>query len=644
MKKVVFNEVTITNWKGINAHHVFGENENNVSGRNKSGKTSIMRAFYWLLSGYTDANSPANSNLFDNREELTPQTPTASVEAIITIDGERYKIKRTATAKFTRKRGTNEYVKAPSDDYEYFIDDISRTATDFRDWLTANLATDDMLKFVLDGSFFVDLVFSDKKRARQIIEQTVGTVTREEMKGDYDIIDALIEKYSLDEIDMQAQNMCKSINARLNEIPVAIQSKQSEIDIISQTNFGAIQDEINRLEKAQADYEKQVFDLSARLRPELEKKTAAEQALRMKQEQYKKAEQVYNQATIDEDNRLCIEISKTEKDNADRQRRIDELKRMNVSDATSIKYYQESRQQLLEQRNKVLAEQFDESGVCPTCGAPLSEEVMAEKRQAWEAQQKSKLDSIVAQGRMCNDNVANIQKMIDKRNEDIAVITMVDVQPLKDKLNALRTNDNVVPFAFTEQGKQLQSEIDSIVIPEVAIPDDSELKAKIAEVKAALKEQYLKFGAKDRLSSLQKEIDDLRTDQREKGAELAKYERQRQQVKDYRQEQMEILSHKVNDGLKFSRIECWSQQKDGQMIPDLVLKDAQGVNFATTNNASRIVTTCDIQRFFCDKLSVNMPCFVDESSVLNQSNLPKFEDTQMFFLFCSDTNLTIESK
>lgn len=644
MKRVTLKEITITAWKGITAKHVFGENENKVSGRNKSGKTSIMRAFYWLLSGYSDANSPANSNLFDNREELTPQTPTASVEAIIIIDGERYKIKRTATAKFTRKRGTDEYIKAPSDDYEYFIDDISRTATDFRDWLTANLASNEMLKFILDGSFFVDLCFTDKKRARQIIEQLIGKVERSEMKGEYDIIDALIGKYSLEEIDMQAQNMCKSINARLNEIPVAIQSKQNEIDIINQTDFNAIQDEINRLEKTQADYEKQVFDLSARMRPELEKKALAERSLQMKKEQYAKAEQTYNNATVDEDNRLCVEISKREKENTDRQRHIDELKIMNANDENAIVENERARNNLRKQRDAIMAEKFGENGLCPTCGARLSEEVMAGKKAKFEEHQRALIESVVTQGKQCNASINAAKKRIACRKEEISAITMEDIEPLKEQLRKLRTNDKVVPFASTEQGTQLQREIDAIVIPEVTIPDDSEMKAKIAEIKIKLKEQYLKFGAKDRLSSLQKEIDDLCADQREKGTELAKYERQRKQVKDYRQEQMEILSHKVNDGLKFSRIECWSQQKDGQMVPDIILKDAQGVNFATTNGASRLLTTLDIQRFFCDKLSVNMPCFLDEAAIINTDNIPHYEDTQMFYLFCADTSLSIESK
>lgn len=175
------------------------------------------------------------------------------------------------------------------------------------------------------------------------------------------------------------------------------------------------------------------------------------------------------------------------------------------------------------------------------------------------------------------------------------------------------------------------------------MPDDTDIKAEKDRINTELVPLYEKRGLKARAEKLRNNIEELRKEQRDKGVELATYERQRQLVKDYKQEQMEILSHKVNDGLKFSRIEVWSKQKDGTIIPDLVLKDTQGVSYSTTNNASRIVTAIDVQRFFCEKLGVNMPCWVDESSVVDDENLPRINNTQMFYMFRADTSICIET-
>ena len=259
MKNIKIKEMTLSYFKGQNAHHVFGET-NFVSGENGSGKSSIIKGWNWLICGQPDANVVANDNLFDNRKPITPDTPTASVEAVITIDGEERIIKRTATAAFTRKRGTNEMVKNASDTYKFYVDNIEYSSTEYKDWLSANVCQDDMLKYVLDGSFFVDLVFSDKKRARSIIEKTVGTVERSEMKGDYADIDELLQKFTPDQIEEQSKNLSKSIDARLNEIPTVISQKEAEISEIEQTDFTAVQNEIDTLETEQKSIEEKIFD------------------------------------------------------------------------------------------------------------------------------------------------------------------------------------------------------------------------------------------------------------------------------------------------------------------------------------------------------------------------------------------------
>ena len=643
MKNIKIKEMTLSNFKGQNAHHVFGD-INRCSGRNGSGKSTIIAAWNWVVCGQTRADVSANDNLFDNRKPITPDTPTASVEVVIDIDGNEYTLKRSATASFSRKRGTNETVKNASDNYEYFVDNISYSAGEYKDWLSVNIASDEMLKYVLSGDYFVNLVFSDKKKSRAIIEKTVGTVERSEMKGNYADIDEMLLKYSPEQIEEQAKNLSKSIDARLNEIPNVISQKEAEISDIEQTDFNAVQNEIETLESEQKSVEEKIFDYAARMKPQLEAKANAERDKAMKQSVYDKAKKVYMQGLIEEDNNLCLEISRIEKENAEKHEKISSYMQMNATDEKRKAEYVQAIEDLRQERDNIKAEVFVGEEVCPTCGQPLTDAKKAEAILRFEEERSEKLRIVIERGKEVAGWMANIESTINKRNEEIKYIVIEDVEPLKQKLNALRTNDNIVPFELTEQGKSLQSDIDSVVIPEVKMPDDAELKQQVADIKEKLKGLYMKKGLQSRISSLKNDIDELRIEQREKGAELAKYERQRQLVKEYKQEQMDILSHKVNDGLKSSYIECWSQQKDGTMVSDIVLKNSEGVNFATSNNASRLAVTADIQRFFCEKLSVNMPVFIDESAIFSTGNLPHFDGVQTFYLFCSDEPLKIETK
>ena len=138
MKNIVILKLGASNFRGQNWEDSYKENEVRISGKNKSGKSTRYAAWCWLMSSFTDPNNPANSKLFDDRVELSKDTPVASVWAVISIDGVEYRLERTAKAAFSRKRGTSDYEKKPSDEYSYSIDNITFNATEFRDWLTAN--------------------------------------------------------------------------------------------------------------------------------------------------------------------------------------------------------------------------------------------------------------------------------------------------------------------------------------------------------------------------------------------------------------------------------------------------------------------------------------------------------------------------
>lgn len=657
MTDIKILELGGSNFRGQNFCDKYGLQENRISGRNRSGKSTRLAAWNWLMCAYTDPNSPANSKLFDDRIELNENTPVSSVWAVVQIGNESYRLERTAKAKFTRKKGTDKYEKAASDEYSYSIDNISRNATDFKDWLNANIAPDDMMRFILGGEFFINQIFDDKKKARQIIERIVGEVTPEEMKGDYTLIADLLTKYSLDEIENRAANLAKGINQRLNEIPSLIQSAESEISEIEQTDFAANDKEIARLEGEREACEKRQLDLTERIKPQMEARAKAVADRQMKQTLFDEAYRKWCKEPQEEIARLTGEINAVNRQNADSKAKYDEAVKLREQKTQerdnaypSLKLAEERRQRLRDEVKAENAKEFDpSSAVCSYCGANLTGEQLEQARQKFETIKRENCLKIVAEGKALNAEIERLEKVIlDAQPFIDAALPEVLTQStteLEMKIKELTGRSmSIADFAATDHGKQLQADIDAIVIQEVKMPDDSDIKAEKDKINTELVPLYEKRGLKARAEKLRKTVEDLRNEQREKGTELAEYERQRQLVKDYKQEQMEILSHKVNDGLKFSRIEVWSKQKDGTVVPDLVLKDAQGVSYSTTNNASRIVTAIDVQRFFCEKLGVNMPCFVDESSIINADNLPVMENVQMFYLFCSETSLKIESK
>ena len=78
-KKIILKRLVLSNWKSLNLDVKFNDKSTSVSGRNGIGKSSLQSAWNWLLSSYTSAVVPKNHELFDNRVELTHETPIASV-------------------------------------------------------------------------------------------------------------------------------------------------------------------------------------------------------------------------------------------------------------------------------------------------------------------------------------------------------------------------------------------------------------------------------------------------------------------------------------------------------------------------------------------------------------------------------------
>ena len=215
MRKLVLKRLELKNFKGQTRTFEPKEDLTKVFAKNGKGKTTLYKAFCWMLSGYTDAINVKNHELYDNRTEITPDTPTACVKAYISIDGVDYTIERRAIAKFTRKRSTNEYVKDASDTYELYIDEVSTSSQAFAQWVGNNICDTDLLVYALIGERFANLVADDKKKARAILEMISGNVTIDMMSGDYSMIAEDLSKFSVEQLKERYRNTIKPMIERI---------------------------------------------------------------------------------------------------------------------------------------------------------------------------------------------------------------------------------------------------------------------------------------------------------------------------------------------------------------------------------------------------------------------------------------------
>lgn len=645
MKEIKLKQLTISNWRGQNHEVPFAEGKTVIKGKNGCGKSSLMHSFYWLLSSYTSAGEVKNNNLFDNKELLTKDTPKASVEAVVVIEGYEYTLKKVAEAKFVRKRGTDIYEKAASDTYTLYIDNIETSVSDFNAWIERNICPPDMVQYLLDGSFFAYLIDDDKHKARKVLENIIGEVREEDMKGDYSCIREDMKRFPIEAIEERTKNEIKPLKARMSEIPAIIESKQSTLSEYEQIDYESIHKEI---ESKRADIEQidaTILGQGKAIEPIMGERNRIYDLINEKVMLLNELKAAHNaresskvslaKAQLDEARRRNAGVAK---ENANAQARYDAAVRGIEQQKKAVEIFEQTRLNLLAERDEIKERIFTEES-CAYCGQELPYDKQEEARQRFNDRKQRDLANVVARGRS-NNNSIKLSKdklaMLEKEIEGgVVLLEIEDLAMLEEQYRVAQTS--FIPFESTNEYARLSKEIDDLkaTLPEIPTNNNESLTNAKRMLMGELETLNRRYGLKAKADSIREEIAALQAEKRRVGAEIARLEGKLDKCKEYTQEKADIISYRVNGRLLDCKIEMWSAQKDGTMIPDVVLKGKDDVRYSTLNFSDRIKTCIELARLFASHYGVTLPVWIDEASVFSSGNLPVTE-AQMVLLYASD--------
>ena len=651
MKNFKIISLSLSNFKGQTRIFVPNEDKTNVRGANGVGKTTLYKAFCWLFTSYTDSINVKNHELYDLRNELTPNTPQAVVRAIIEIDGVEYSIERRAKAKFTRKRGSTEWVKDSSDSYTILIDDIETSAGDFNAWLDRNIGNVDLIPFMFMGERFANLVIDDKAKARKILEQITGEITIDMMCGDYSMIAKDLQKYPIEQVIERYKTALKPLNQRLSSIDSLIEAKEQELREYNGRSSKEIEDNIVCKAHELRDVEQCIVDA-----------TNADSTLAKKRENILKnihelsvelgdKRIAYNLAFNEELSALKKQISEIDlanelivKENDDNRKYYKHLQSSLENEKEILNSLREERELLLKRLDDVKARKFTEN-TCAYCGQELPQYELDVALKKFNEQKSEDTKIITKRGKNIKQDIELHEKKVLELDEKIS--TCKEPKDLLRKDDLLKEYEKVkknhVPFEETKTFKCLNDKINKL---KESMPKSSAIKSELIAKRDALilelQELNREFGKTAIIDKIAIDIKEYKDEKRNIGNDIAKIEGCIANAKEYEEERAKIISDKINDKLDDCKIVMYSRQKDGSLKPDCVIINNDGVKYATLNNSARISICLSLQRMFCKHFDINLPIFVDESAVFDSKHLPKFE-AQTIYLFASDDiNLEVE--
>ncbi|MFA5423504.1 MAG: AAA family ATPase [Phycisphaerae bacterium] len=365
MKQVIFNRLSVQDFKGVNKKEIeLSDGVNVIYGANRTGKTSLLDALYWVLFG--------KSLLGDTRFGIMPINKLSAVPCVelrLEIDA----VPRTLTRKLKDGGAT-----------DCMIDGVPIKVRDYEQWVENNVMPIDRFKLFSNPLYFSGLGWQEQRQLftsffeNPDAADVLVVMEREGVKPSAGFLE-LIGK-------MKPEDIQAKMKVEITELDTQKTKDQAVADHLTA--------EIAKSEAVSV--------------PELETERA-----KLAQEWDEATERAKRQeAAREEVSAAVCKRSNLRQDAEDVQQKIRRFNEDNSADAAAIK----ARMVAKKEHKQKLADEWKRANVevikttCPTCGQALSADVV----NCGETLKANRLKDIEERGKKCNDELAEFQAELDK--------------------------------------------------------------------------------------------------------------------------------------------------------------------------------------------------------------------------------------
>lgn len=647
MREIKLIKISLENWRAQNRDVVFNGEDATISGRNKSGKSSVYDAFLWALTGY-DSSARSNFELFDNKVEQTPDnSKKAIVEVVLDVEGEEVKFRREAEIGWVRKRNTSTYERGGSDNYKYFVDDIENSAKMYNERIERVFnASMEKIKVMLNITYFLSL---DWRVMRKNLQDIIGEITDSDFKNDYKSISKLLKEYTTEEVKEQLKSQMRPIKANIASLPDTIEALEASIS--DGLDEEPIRHKIARLKVDLKDAEENIeayFDKF--IKPNIEKRNALKGELSLAKDRMYEARRSHSYEESSEVKALREELYAKEKENEDVIRRNNkrtserkDLERDAERLRLRVSYYEKEHEKLQEENRRCKEREFAEDS-CRYCGQSLPKSMLEEAKAKFNAEKEREHSHIVEKGKLNRVQLEKTKEELQKVLTSLELSSdeqekLHNLADIKERIAILSAEKEVFEQTptyahWSAKIKELSAKIEEVDVratPTALLDEKRAIQDKLEELNRELGKAEEQ--TKQKLRALR-----MRNQLKEETIQLAELEGKLNSVVEYERERAQIISDRVNHYFDFVKVEMTEIRKDGELADTCRILDKDGVNVAVTNTASKAIAGIDICSAFARYYDVCPPLWVDNAESINDDNFPysagqtiKIKATEDFF-------------
>ena len=630
MNTIILKSLDLDYFKGIRSLHIdFEAGMTSIYGDNATGKTTVYDALTWLLFGKDSSGSAKFSIKPTGIPGVTP-----TVTAILEINGEPMKLRKTLREKWSKPRGC-AVAQYDGDTTEYTIDDVPRKEGEYKRMIAA-IIDEGVFKLLTNVYAFArDLPW--KERRKQLAE-VCGLPDDKAIltsASQFSELAAALGRRTVDEYKTALMAERKGTNKTLDSLPIRIdecERRARELDVLDydkaqvdkadlELRKGALLADLSRLDGGTllTAAEAEVTHYEAELKA-LDAENAAHRA---------------SQNVPVQDERPAM------------QRELENHAKA-LRDAECIMHgYQNSihqaELQLDEYRavwRSIQAEVFT-GDICPTCGQKLPPVEASQARVKFEQDKAEREARLVKDSDLVKDSIRRQREHMVELQRSFDG-TRTSYEGLLIKISTCIPPESPViedlPGYAERRAHVLQciedarEKINRIQSDQQAERD--RLNSQLSQLNMELTRVSQVLAAKAQLDETRSRVDELKTEQRTQAAALEEIDRKLAMCEDFTRYRCQFITDSVNSRFKLARFRLFVEQVNGG-VADCCDVMVDGVPYADLNNAMQINVGLDIIGTLSEHYGLRVPLVVD-----NAESVTKLQeiDTQVIRLVVSEND------
>ena len=678
MKNVQLKTLFLNNYRCFSGEREFRANfgqKTRVSGKNGSGKSTVMNAVMEVLTGKNaDGTQADNVRPIVNGQEVEGVDVERTV--VLDIGGKEIEIKKITKQKRERVDGEMQYVPG-SNANSYLVDGISFTQKKFDEFIAENICPPETLLACCNPNAFLSLKSTTDMRA--FLEKMAGFDLNEYIKSlgaEFAEVEEITRGHSLEAV-------AKTLNKQLTDQKKATTKAETEWKYEKAKAVDSGEDDVTRLAEQKVRYENQIAILDEQEKS-LDDVMAAydkrsKDILDLKFEQSEVVRKA-NEGLVQQRKGLDGEIFslEQEKKSSENDLRMVEmdLKHANMGverHTAEVKKAQEDwktysgREYPEENFEKIKAEQFDENSlICPTCGQDLpakqAEKIRAEFeqkkairikseediREQFYQQKDKKLTEITEFGNKAATDLkeakkaqAEAERKVTELKQKITSLAM-EIQQKNTELSKLPES---VDLSDNTEYQKITAEIEQAEAALHELNNGSEQRREITNKRNGFIRECAKIDAEinniqRKKQAYEEEVEKLYQAFRESSQKEADIQRKKDILKNFSIKKNERIASMINPVFREFQFEFLEFTQDGNPV-ETCRMISDGIEYRDMNHSKKILVRADLLRGFQELSGLNPFVFIDDTESVNDENLPDM-DRQMILLKVTDGDLKVE--